>query len=532
MGTAITVAGSVLAGAVRSFSREVPVPGVAAALALGDETAVHVQGVSDAAAGTPVTPATVFPLDSVSKVLVAVCVLDLVESGAVGLDDPARAHLRGLDVRPRRRCREAITVRQLLTHTSGLAPDYPWLRLSAPAGEDVPFLPLSRLYGPAVHGIDRPGRQVRYSNHNYSVLAQLVEDVRGLPYEEVVTERVLRPLGLTRTGFRPDPGDAGTARGHVWTGSRFVRPPEHRSLLTACTGAWASVDDLLRLGRALLPSGGGPTVLAAPTRRLLTSSQFAVGPGPGVGLGVELRDLGGVTVACRNAFSAGATCTLQLVPERETVLVVLAATSALRAVDALADVVLGQVLGLPPSPSRPVPGSSRDRRPELAGRYARDPRPFRWRAGHRFEVRGDGGLLLIELRSAADGVRDIAVLRPVDPADPDAYEVDSIAAWQLGVGSTRRACPVRFRRDASGRVVGLELGSVAAAPRRPTRLARLARLGGGPLRRTAATVDGLLTRAAVTADGVETAVRRVTSRAARSGPLGLAAVPANRRRAG
>lgn len=169
-----------------------------------------------------------FPLASVTKVLVALACLVAVEEGSLDLDAPAGP--------------AGSTVRHLLAHASGLAPD----------GEDVAAA---------------PGTRRIYSNAGFEVLGRTLAAGSGIPVKDYVAEGVAQPLELAATAL---------------TGS-----PAH--------GAHASADDLAAVGRELLR----PTLVTAATLEEATTPQFpelaGVLPGFGRqspnpwGLGLEVR---------------------------------------------------------------------------------------------------------------------------------------------------------------------------------------------------------------------------------------------------
>ncbi len=153
----------------------------------------------------PIEPGDRFRIASISKVITAIVVLQLVEAGQLGLDEAVGqrlADLVGATVADPQVA--AITVRQLLSHTSGL-PEYQSTFFrgrvdSCPAaGQDG----LSR-------GLNAPpGTSYTYSNLNYCLLGLLVEQLAGRPYEAVVTDRLLAPLGIEgmrlASTYDPDP---------------------------------------------------------------------------------------------------------------------------------------------------------------------------------------------------------------------------------------------------------------------------------------------------------------------------------------
>src|SRR5262245_13078940 len=149
-------------------------------------------GVANPATGEPATPASRFRLASNSKLLTATAILELVEAGQLGLDEPVLSrlavHLGVAFSDPRM---ATVTLRQLLSHTSGL-PEYDRTFFGGGAAtcEDAARRGLSSgLIGP-------PGTVYRYSNMNFCLLGLLVENVTGKRYADVVEDRVLHPLGI------------------------------------------------------------------------------------------------------------------------------------------------------------------------------------------------------------------------------------------------------------------------------------------------------------------------------------------------
>jgi N-acyl-D-amino-acid deacylase len=166
-------------------------------------------GYADVEAGAPVQPESLFRIASISKPITAVAVLQLVEQGKLGLDEPAFerfANDPGLRPHgtPDPRLRQ-VTVRQLLLHTGGwdsaLSFD-PMFRSVETAREfDVeppagPALVIRSMSGKPLDF--NPGERYAYSNFGYCVLGRLIETASGQTYEKYVQEHVLAPLGITR----------------------------------------------------------------------------------------------------------------------------------------------------------------------------------------------------------------------------------------------------------------------------------------------------------------------------------------------
>lgn len=166
-------------------------------------------GLADIAAKTPATPATAYGLGSCTKPITALAVLTLVETGKVGLDQPITAYLRGLPA-----AWKGITVRQLLTHTSGL-PNYRLrLDLNHLANYAAPDSVRKLVENAPLNFV--PGTRYEYINTNYHLLAEIIEKVSGQSYRRFIQSRLFRPAGLT--------GEAApSATGYLLQGGANVR---------------------------------------------------------------------------------------------------------------------------------------------------------------------------------------------------------------------------------------------------------------------------------------------------------------------
>jgi len=149
-------------------------------------------GVANLSRRSPLGSSTSMMAYSMSKTITAVAVLQLVESGKVALDDPLDAYVDDMPYR-------GVTVRQLLSHTSGIPNPIPlrWVHAAAahtPFDDDAALAAVVRRY-PRVSS--RPGRRYRYSNIGYWLLGRIVERASGLRLTNYVETRIIRPLGLT-----------------------------------------------------------------------------------------------------------------------------------------------------------------------------------------------------------------------------------------------------------------------------------------------------------------------------------------------
>jgi len=161
----------------------------------------HAAGQANPFEARDATPDTVYHIWSVTKVATALAVLDLAEDGLLDLDSPVTSVLPWFDVEAKEG--RAMTVRDLLGHTSGLRDTVPavfgWLRYDEDLPNQTDYLKAKM---PEYRSLRfAPGEDRRYSNLGYMVLGAIVEGVTGEEYSDVIRERVLEPAGMTSTDF-------------------------------------------------------------------------------------------------------------------------------------------------------------------------------------------------------------------------------------------------------------------------------------------------------------------------------------------
>ena len=265
-------------------------PGVLAELR--DEGGTHrlARGVAELGTARPVDPGGWFRIGSVTKTYTATVVLHLVGEGSLGLDDPVERWLPGAVPGG-----AGITVRHLLTHTSGLYNYTNDLTVDGIVRDRHRRWTPEEVVARAVEHppLFAPGTSRAYNNTGFVLLGLVVEKASRSPYGEAVRQRVLRPLGLDHTLVDDDtallpephahaylpvhgeavdltassPSQAGAAGGMVSTAAdvnRFfaalltgglLRPAEQRELLTTMPTGTPGVDGALGLARYRLPDG-------------------------------------------------------------------------------------------------------------------------------------------------------------------------------------------------------------------------------------------------------------------------------------
>jgi CubicO group peptidase (beta-lactamase class C family) len=283
-----------LDGFVPEVLRVTGAPGVSVAVALeGEPACVKAWGWHDVAAKTPLTPASIFPAGSMTKLYTAIAVLQLVERGVIGLHDPVRAHLPGVPVVNPLGARE-ITVHDLLTFRSGLAVDTTACSLAPPPplAEHVATAlgqRHGREYGRTVpRWASRVGERYHYANLGMSTLGLLVERMNPgrLPFAGYVQQHVIGPLGMRRTRLDdwtgPPPADRAT--GYAVFDGLLVPTPPLRSADFPANGLQTIPADHLRLLLALLGGGDldGARILAPETFARMLAPQVRMDEGDGL----------------------------------------------------------------------------------------------------------------------------------------------------------------------------------------------------------------------------------------------------------
>lgn len=191
------------------------VPGMSVAVAKGDGIVwARGFGYANLATSAPATPATSFLWFSMTKIVTATAVMRLAEGGNLDLDAPADEYFRGFKVVSQP---TPVTVRHLLSHSSGLANPLPirWVQpADAPASDHSAFV--GRLLAKNRRLKSVPGERASYSNLGYLVLGDVISEVSGTRFEEYVRDEILTPLGMDRTAFSyaEQPAGDGAATGY------------------------------------------------------------------------------------------------------------------------------------------------------------------------------------------------------------------------------------------------------------------------------------------------------------------------------
>jgi CubicO group peptidase (beta-lactamase class C family) len=309
-------------------------------------------------------PEALYQIGSVTKVMTATLVLQQVERGDIGLDDPVADHLDDFRLDPPEATGQ-VTVRHLLTHSCGIDRADAFIDTGSADDSVARFVAAVVAGAPLIHA---PGERWSYCNAGYVVLGRLVEVLDGRAFDDALAARIFAPLGMAAvTTARLDGTDRPLAAGHRYDAEHSAVVPELRLMPRSVGPAGnvvATAADLVTFASALTDGSGtllGPDLAAAmlePEVPMRTGHQ-GLGwtlPLPGVG-----SHSGGVP---------GGTALLVALPGRGALAVVADGPGA----PAVGVAVRAHLFGAPEQPlgSRREPGTGPDLAPEAcAGRYAR-----------------------------------------------------------------------------------------------------------------------------------------------------------------
>lgn len=173
------------------------IPGLSIALVY-DQEMVYSNGFgyADCEKKQMATPETVYRIASITKTFTSTAILQLRDAGKLNLDDPIRKHIPWFEIRNPFPEAPEITIRQLLTHTSGLPPEaaFPyWTDHIFPTMEQIKSsLPNQEMLYPAES-------KYSYSNLGMALLGEVVRTVSGVEYEDYIIEHILEPLAMTNS---------------------------------------------------------------------------------------------------------------------------------------------------------------------------------------------------------------------------------------------------------------------------------------------------------------------------------------------
>lgn len=321
------LAGQEAVQALSDWREDLGAPALSAAVAVGGDLVWQgTSGWADLAHARPASPETVFRMGSVSKALTATALAQLVQDGVVELDAPLSVHMPA----PPNRDWAEMTARQLASHMAGLPhyrrnTDKSGQRLTltlnhhfSDVRESLEVFDSSELLSP-------PGSRFHYSTLGTVLLGALISEASDLSYRDLITQRVLTPLGMTQTAVATPNSEGEQARYYVMRDQKFRvwRPVDLSHRLPG--GGWMGTPtDLAYLGQAWLdPEFLSPTVRDSFwTPQRLNSGEVNA---QNYALGwrwteTEFDTLGTIGFAHHGGVSRGAQAFLLVFPEEDMVI--------------------------------------------------------------------------------------------------------------------------------------------------------------------------------------------------------------------
>jgi CubicO group peptidase (beta-lactamase class C family) len=344
------------------------VPGASLAVLRDGEVAASASGLLNLDTGVEATTESLFQIGSITKVWTGTVAMRLVEDGLVELDAPVRRYLPDFRVADEG-VAEAVTIRHLLTHSSGIDGDH---LLDTGRGDDA--LEKYAASCAALKQLHPLGATMSYCNTGFSVLGRVIEVVTGEVWDAAMRARLYEPLGLTHTATLPeDVLRFRAAIGHVdppgqelHTASTWGLPRSAGPAGAVCSTA----SEVVRFAQLHLAGGtlDGTQVLSPESVRAMQEPQIVVpSGGDGLssrhwGLAWSIFDWGGRTVIGHDGGTIGQSAYLRVVPDAGVAVALLTnggGTTALfrelygALLAELADVELPAEL-VPPEPALPV----------------------------------------------------------------------------------------------------------------------------------------------------------------------------------
>lgn len=320
--TTIASKASEIQAALDTLARQHKVPGASLGILQGAELVEFATGIANLNTGVPVTTKTLFQIGSNTKVYTATLVMQLVDEGLIELDAPVKRYLPEFKLADAK-ARDAITVRQLLTHTSGIHGDY---------FDD---------FGRGDDGIERfvasldniglvyqPGEMWSYCNTGWTILGRVIEKLRGEPYHKVLRDKLLTPIGAPNTTILMEEMLARScAVGHVLrpgASDPIVPPTVVMSPSHAPAGSMTASTPAEVLGFVRMHLNGGRArdttqVLSAASVKAMQQPQAKLPQsslGTAMGLGWILSEWEGERVIGHGGGTIGQLSFLQILPDR------------------------------------------------------------------------------------------------------------------------------------------------------------------------------------------------------------------------
>lgn len=287
-------------------------------------------GLSDLEKRVKTTPETIYSICSISKLFTSVAIMQLRDAGKLRLDDEVSNYLPWFNIKQQYPDSGPITIRSILTHSSGL-----------PRESDYPYWSKPDFHFPSREQLQKklgqqktlypPSTYFQYSNLGISLLGEIIAEVSGQPYDEYINEKILKPLGLKDTRpYLPKQlwrGQLATGYSSLTrNGTREMLPFFQAEGIKPAAGFSSTVLDLARFAswQFRLLEKGGEEILKAPTLREMHRVHW-MDPDwkTSWGLGFAVYQLDGRTIVGHGGSCPGYRSTLMIDPGKKQAFVVM-----------------------------------------------------------------------------------------------------------------------------------------------------------------------------------------------------------------
>src|SRR6266446_1175412 len=285
------------------------IPSVALAIVHGDRSVwTKAFGYADVGRKTAATQQTLYRIGSITKTFTALAILQLREAGKLRLDDRVRDHVTTTAIQARNLGVLDVTIRELLTHSSGLQRDLPgtwWTQPSFP--EEFPDH-FSATYPSST--------EWKYSNVGYALLGEVIAAASGEPWARYLERCVLGPLGMVSTQAMPHRDEARLATGYSRPTPGELHVPAQRTDHGAVSPAGGMASTIEDLGRYLaFHMGGGGSVLGAKSLREMHRPQWLLDDWQTAwGLGMRVRRVDGRVRVGHPGTTPGFAAVMEFIP--------------------------------------------------------------------------------------------------------------------------------------------------------------------------------------------------------------------------
>ena len=409
-------------------------------------------GYADREKKTPATPSTLYRIASISKLFTSTAILQLRDAGKLQLDDPVAKYLPWFKIQTPHPG-PAITIRHLLTHTSGLpreAVGVNWSDLTFPAREEM----IRRLADQET--VWPAETEWKYSNLALSLAGEIVSAVSGEPWSQYVEKHILTPLGMTSTRTLPNPDlpNLATGYGRRVRGERDVEPFVDIEAERPAGNLASNVADLAKFLALQFRDGeaGGAQILKGATLREMHRVHWLRDDWKsGWGLGFSVRRVGEQTRVGHGGSLPGHRTQVELAHDIKLGVIVLTNANdgdPLRYVDQAFKL-------LTPAVTHAVEEAKPESKPDSA--WKKYEGIYTWKHSDIQIAVLDGELTMISPESESAWESRVKL----EPAGPDRFKM--VAKTGYGAGGEQ----IRFEIDAEGRVTRVSTANNYWLPKPP-----------------------------------------------------------------